>query len=112
MTFHNARILLVDDDEFCLLFTSDILKTIGLCAQTAQGGNYALDLIAQRIDSYRNGECPVLFDLIVTDFSMPQMDGPQLIEAIRTLCDHEDIRQPYITCCTSYTDDTFANRAF
>ena len=28
------------------------------------------------------------------------------------LYDEEDIRQPYIVCCSSYTDESFANRAF
>ena len=84
--------LIVDDDEFSLLFTRDILHTTGICCQTATAGSRALELIAERIEQYRNGKCPVIFDLILTDYSMPGMDGPKLIQAIRLIYDRGDIR--------------------
>jgi two-component system response regulator GlrR len=70
------RILIVDDDERVLFVLHHTLMRMGNEYEvvTAHGGREALD---------RFGERP--FDLIITDLRMPDMDGLELTEGIRSL---------------------------
>ncbi len=63
------RILLVDDDPDVLLLSSAMLRKAGFDVSTAQNGDEALLLIAG----------PRPFDLLVTDYAMPGLDGAELV---------------------------------
>lgn len=52
------------------------------------------------------------YELIFLDYSMPLMDGPEFAVLARQLLDRENIVQPYICCCTSYTSSAFYDKAF
>ena len=52
-----------------------------------------------------------MYKLILLDFSMPEMDGPEVAVQIRRLIDEAAIEQPYICCCTAYTNDSYGRRA-
>ena len=43
------RVLLVDDDEFSLLLTHDMLHATGISSETAQSGVSALQIVQERI---------------------------------------------------------------
>jgi CheY-like chemotaxis protein len=68
-----STILLVDDNADLLKAYRWILETNGYTVLTATGGEEALALLA-------TGCCP---DAIFIDFSMPQMDGAELVVRIR-----------------------------
>ena len=69
----DLKVLLVDDSEFSRKYIQKVLNNVGIehiiCAID---GKQALALFQQQY-----------FDLLVTDFNMPEMDGLQLVEAIR-----------------------------
>lgn len=70
----DISVLVVDDSQFSLKYISKILNDIGIEQITlAKNGKEAFDLINEHY-----------FDLIVTDFNMPEMDGLQLTSSIRT----------------------------
>ncbi len=70
----DLQVLVVDDSDFSRKFITRILNDIGIENITlANDGKQAFDLINQHY-----------FDLIVTDFNMPEMDGLQLVRQIRT----------------------------
>ena len=54
----------------------------------------------------------MVYDLILLDFSMPQMDGPATAKAIRELLAGKVLAQPYICCCSAYNDETFVDQAY
>jgi CheY-like chemotaxis protein len=68
-TFH---ILLVDDNHHGLIARKAVLEELGYKVTTARNGEDALELHAAR-----------KFDLIVTDYKMPKMNGVELIQKIR-----------------------------
>ncbi len=78
-------ILFVDDDDSCCDVAAMALKSEGYNVVTAADGQEALDIFQA------NGQD---FDLIITDFQMPKMDGVQLLEAIHAI----DPRFPMILC--------------
>ena len=65
------KILVVEDDQDNRILTSKILDTLGFEVATAQDGLAALDILAARDIS-----------IVITDISMPRMDGMQLLEHI------------------------------
>lgn len=71
-----AKILVVDDNEFNLTLTHELLSLLKLQVQTAFSGREAIELIQQHE-----------FDLVLMDYLMPEMDGIATAAAIRNLAE-------------------------
>ena len=74
------RVLVVDDEEFIRDFTTEFLSEYGLDPITAKNGIEALDILEKDT---------IGFDLIITDYTMPEMNGIELIENIRKKWPHQ-----------------------
>ena len=68
------NILLVDDNRDGLLVRRSLLEEIGCCVQIAVNGEEGLKLFET-----------AKFDVVVTDYRMPRMNGGELIQRIRLL---------------------------
>lgn len=68
----NLKILLVDDVPQGTVARKSVLRSLGYQVETAESGQQALHLL--EADS---------FDLMVTDYKMPNMDGLELIHCVR-----------------------------
>jgi CheY-like chemotaxis protein len=68
----SARILLVDDNANGLSARKTVLDELGHKTTTASSGSEALDTFANH-----------KFDLVVTDYKMPRMNGIELISQLR-----------------------------
>jgi len=68
-------ILVVDDDALIAMSTVDMLEDLGHEVIEAHSGGRALEIL-------RNGRA---VDLIITDYSMPEMNGAQLATAARVM---------------------------
>lgn len=66
-----VRILTVDDDPMITRLLRDVLSSRGDDVVTAENGEQAWDLI-------EHGS----FDLLITDWMMPKLDGPGLIQRV------------------------------
>ena len=69
-----THILLVDDNRLGLVARKSVLEELGHRITTAMEGQEALEVFS------RGG-----FDLVITDYKMPKMNGLELIKRIRTL---------------------------
>ena len=74
-----GSILVVDDDESVRLIVSEQLRDLGLEVTTAEGGKQALAVLEG------DAEDP---DFVLTDFSMPGLDGMGLLAAVRDRWPH------------------------
>ena len=88
-----ARVLLVDDEPTLLFTLSQLLKSRGLEAVLARSAKEALS----SLDGV---------DAVVTDYSMPDMDGVQLVQAIR-----ERDEQLPVVVLTAHGSERIAVRA-
>jgi CheY-like chemotaxis protein len=70
----HARILLVDDNANGLCARKSVLEELGHRISTAASG-------AEAIEQFGSHK----FDLVVTDYKMPRMDGLELIKRLRKL---------------------------
>ncbi|KQV31998.1 hypothetical protein ASC96_31130 [Rhizobium sp. Root1204] len=68
-------ILLVDDDALIAMSSVDMLEDLGHRVLEASSGQQALEVIKSEPN----------IDLVITDFSMPGMNGAQLAKAARDL---------------------------
>jgi CheY-like chemotaxis protein len=73
-THSTPNILLVDDNRDGLLVRRALLEEIGCCVQIAVNGEEGFRL-------FQAGK----FDVVVTDYRMPRMNGGELIQRIRAL---------------------------
>lgn len=71
--FNGYHILLVDDDLMNLFFGRELLAAQGIVVTTAERGADAIALLERQ-----------RFDLVFMDVSMPEMDGYQTTQQIRT----------------------------
>lgn len=85
---HSCSILLVDDNRLGLIARKSVLEELGHRITTAQEGAEALEHFQREH-----------FDLVVTDYKMPRMNGVELIKKIRAL----DATVPVILI-SGYTD--------
>jgi CheY-like chemotaxis protein/anti-sigma regulatory factor (Ser/Thr protein kinase) len=69
-----ATILLVDDDEFILTVTQEVLEQSGYAIETAEDGLAAWERLEK--DSSR-------FDLLLLDKNMPRLDGISLLKLLK-----------------------------
>ena len=81
------RVLIVDDEQDHRLVLGALLQSHGYVCDEAEDGIMAIKKLL--IES---------FDLIVTDFNMPRMDGLQLIEY---MADHPSLRRLPVILVTS-----------
>ncbi|RYZ05249.1 MAG: EAL domain-containing protein [Myxococcales bacterium] len=75
MPTRDTRVLVVDDEEQLRRLVERMLVRGGLLAESAGGGEEALEL-------FRQGR---RFDVVVSDLMMPGMDGMQFLREIRQL---------------------------
>jgi CheY-like chemotaxis protein len=72
----NQTILLVDDEELLLTMGQTILSAYGYRVLTANNGQKALDILAQKEPA---------IDLVITDMVMPAISGRELVERIHQM---------------------------
>jgi two-component system, sensor histidine kinase and response regulator len=85
-SFKNNRILVVDDEEFCLSSVKAILGSLGFDVEyQVEFCIHGKEAYEQLISTYANG---MSYKFILTDFNMPEMDGIESTKAIRNHLTH------------------------
>lgn len=72
----DLRAIVVDDDEIACEHVQDVLRSIGIEADSAVSPIEALELIKTAHDS------GVGYDIVLTDYRMPEMNGLELIHGV------------------------------
>lgn len=89
----NLSVLIVDDEVPLLRAYASVLRQAGYVVETAEDGDLARDLVAKRS-----------FDVIVSDITMPGMDGIALLRAVREF----DLDVPVVLITGTPSIDTAA----
>lgn len=91
----NARMLVVDDDEFIRVLMQEILSQCGYEVETVEDGQAAWELV--------DGD-PSRYDLILLDKLMPRLDGISLLRRVRADGRFTDLPVIMLTADTSPED--------
>jgi signal transduction histidine kinase/DNA-binding response OmpR family regulator len=78
MRLEAIDVLIVDDDESMLQTATETLQSLGASAEQANNGLEALGMIDHRHQAGRD------YDVIIVDWKMPDIDGPETIRRIRS----------------------------
>ena len=112
------RILIVDDEPFNLYGLKNILKL------AIKRYGYSTLLIDRLVDQASNGKEAVnmvkklyqdkgqLYGLIITDLSMPVMDGYEEAVQIRNFLYQQILQQPKIIAITGHTEEQYILKAY
>lgn len=71
----NAVLLCIEDDETLLDCLKSLLERHGYCVLAASSGRGGLEILTAHA-----------VDLVVLDYAMPGMNGPQVASAIKRMC--------------------------
>jgi len=102
--FTNNRILVVDDEEFCISSMRAVLYSLGI--NTDFQVDYCIhgkEAVRQVKRTYENG---MRYTIILTDFSMPIMDGIEAAQKIRKYLNPKN-EKPTIIGITGHVQDSF-----
>lgn len=91
-----GTILLVEDEDAVRLFSARALRNKGYKVLEARTGVNAVELLRGTEES---------IDVLITDMMMPQMDGPTLIQHVRT--QRPEMR---VICISGYAEDSLRTR--
>ena len=96
--FHGRQILLVEDNELNLEIATEILKLSGISVTQAINGRQAVEIFMQ--------SPPATFDAILMDIQMPEMNGYEAAERIRSSSHPEAASIPIIAMtANAFTED-------
>ena len=73
-------------------------------------GQEALHTIKERIRKVKQNQLE-MFKIIFLDYSMPNMDGPEVAQELKRILNEEPvfIEHPKIYCCSAYTHQHYLN---
>ena len=80
-----------------------MLESLSVGTDDAIDGPSALKLIKKRVKMAQDEDVP-MYKIILLDYSMPEMDGPQVAIELRQMLEEARLAIPYICCCTAYGD--------
>ena len=69
-----------------------MLECKGIMSDRALAGTQAIALVRKRIEQFKSDQTITMYKLILLDYSMPGMDGPQVAVEMQNLFKQQNIR--------------------
>jgi len=98
----HQTVMVVDDDMINRFVLSKFLENQGLTTEIATNGVEALELIKNRSSVYENCECSS-YKLIIMDYEMPELNGPNCCTQITQLVQKGEITPQVVIGHTAYS---------
>lgn len=97
-----ASVLIIDDQYYYTFALQEQLSNLKIDSQTANSGEKGLEILEQRLADIMtpmSGDLvvPPAFKLILCDFSMPGMSGPEMVRRMRKMLDLFKLLNPVAT---------------
>ncbi|MCF4100427.1 ATP-binding protein [Gillisia sp. M10.2A] len=98
---NGRNILIADDEASQLALTKELIRSVGMNCDTAKDGEEAIAKLVSKN-----------YQLVITDIQMPNMDGFQLVKAIRTNPNLSEIPVIAVSGRTNVSDTTYIQAGF
>ena len=95
-------LLIVDDELFNRMTLAEFCDAQKIPCMLLPGGTYAVDCFAKLIE-----EGKPVFKVVLLDYSMPDMNGPETAIEIVRLCSDAGLEKPTIICVTAYELESY-----
>lgn len=99
------QVLVVDDQPLNIEVIRAMLANKGFSIDYAVSEKHALKKIKKRMKLHMT-EKVSMYQLIMLDYSMPEVDGPVFAQTIRSIYKEDpklrELEAPLICCCTAY----------
>ena len=79
--------LIIDDDAFNVEILEMMVKDEGYSCDSALSGSEAIEMVLNRLEQVYHGQAQ-MYKLILLDFSMPGMNGPETAMALREIVEN------------------------
>lgn len=79
-----AQVLLIDDEPINIEVLNGMFNVLGMTCDSASSGPEGVAIVSRRLELVRRNKAR-MYSLICLDYSMPEMDGPQVARAIRSM---------------------------
>ena len=96
------KVLIVDDEPMHIMALTSLLETEGIPSAFQTSGVKAIEHLAELIYQKKP-----IYKVIIIDFCMKVMDGPQTAKQIKELCNDARRKEPFLVCCSSNSEETF-----
>ena len=83
----SAEVLIIDDQQFNLFAMKGQLSHLGAACDTAISGEKAMEVLEQRLEALTIDKTFPFYKLILLDYSMPGMSGPETARKMKRLFD-------------------------
>ena len=95
--------LVVDDENMNVFFMRNTLKGLGISCDSTMVPTKAVKLVEERLAKVALGTAK-MYKLLLIDYSMPDLDGIELVKKLRAMIDASQLceEQPIYCCCTAY----------
>ena len=99
------RVLVVDDNASAREIFMGMLSSMQFAAACADGGQRAIDMVAQARSEGRP------FNIVLLDWQMPGMNGLETLQAIRAQAEADGVDAPAFIMVTAYNRDVLMDEA-
>ena len=83
-----------------------MLKLMNNDCNHALNGQDAIQKVKTRITDVEQNKTE-MYKIIFLDYSMPDINGPEVAQEIRLLIEKASIPQPLIYCCSAYSHEYY-----
>lgn len=103
-------ILVIDDDVMNIIALECMIASEGHANDKATNGTDAIEQVRRRIELNQSAGIP-MYRILFCDYSMPDLTGPEVTKIVLADLHKNNIRIPYICCCTAYSHQSFQQTA-
>ena len=96
--------LVIDDEIMNAFIMRQQVEALGLGCDSTINSTLALILVKERVDKAILGKA-LPYTLLLIDYSMPNIDGIELVKAARQIYAQNGLPQPLYCCCTAYASE-------
>jgi CheY-like chemotaxis protein len=101
------KALLVDDEPMNIFAVKNVLRSTNFNISEAFDGQQAINIVNEHIETKKCGEKCCVFNFILMDYNMPNINGPNATKKIIEIYREAGLVKPVVIAFTAYVEDEY-----